>query len=79
MSMKDFPRDKASEAAGCRRAQINTAGGGADVAVTHLSADKKIALSSVVSGKKPEYFEEQLVRNAKCAAWWQVHSARLLG
>lgn len=78
MSMKDFPRDKASEAAGCRRAQVNTVGGGADVAVTHLSVDKKIALS-VVSGKKPEYSEEQLVRNVKCTAQWQVHSTRLLG
>lgn len=78
MSMKDFPRDKASEAAGCRRAQVNTVGGGADVAVTHLSVDKKIALS-VVSGRKPEYFEEQLVRNVKRAAQWQMCSARLLG
>lgn len=78
MSMKDFPRDKASEAAGCRRAQVNTVGGGADVAVTHLSVDKKIALS-VVSGGKPEYFEEQLVRNVKRAAQWQMCSARLLG
>lgn len=78
MSMKDLPRDKASEAAGCRRAQVNTAGGGADAAITHLSVDKKIALS-VVAGKKLGYFEEQLVRNFKCAAQWQVHSARLLG
>lgn len=78
MSMKDFPRDKASEAAGCRRARVNTVGGGADVAITHLSVDKKIGLS-VVSGKKLGYFEEQLVGNFKCAAQWQVHSARLLG
>lgn len=32
MSMKDFPRDKASEAADCRKAQVNTVVGGADVA-----------------------------------------------
>lgn len=42
----------------------------------HLNVNKEITLS-VVSSKKPEYFEEQLVRNVKCAAW--RHSARLLG
>jgi len=78
MSVKDFPRDQASEAAVCKKAQVNTVGGGADVAVTHLGIDKRIALS-VVSRKMSEYFEEQLVRNVKCAAQWQVHSARLSG
>lgn len=58
MSMKDFPRDKASKAASYRGARANTTGGGADVSVTRLSVHKKIALS-VVSCKKPEYFEEQ--------------------
>lgn len=58
MSMKDFPRDKASKAASYRGARVNTTGGGADVAVIHLSVHKKIALS-VVSCKKPEYFKEQ--------------------
>lgn len=65
MSVKDFPRDKASEAASCRRAQVNTVRGGADVAITHLSVDKKIALS-VVSGKKLGYFEEQSVKFQAC-------------
>lgn len=75
-SMKDLPRDKASKAASYRRAQVNTMGRGADVAVTHLSVYKKIALS-VVPCKKTEYFEEQWVRNVKCAAWWQVNSCKI--
>lgn len=73
MSVKDFPRDKASKVVSYRGARVNTTGGGADVAVTHISVHKKIALS-IVSSKKPEYFEEQLVRNVKCAVWWQVNS-----
>lgn len=76
--MKDFPRDKASETAGFRNAQVYTAGGGADVAVTHLHVDEKIALS-LVSDFKPECFEEHLVRNVKCVAQWQMHFARPLG
>lgn len=72
MSMKDFSGDKASKVASYREAQVNTRGG-ADVAVTCISVHKKIALS-IVSCKKPKYFEEQLVRNVKCAVWWQVNS-----
>lgn len=72
MSMKDFSGDKASKVASYREAQVNTRGG-ADVAVTCISVHKKIALS-IISCKKPKYFEEQLVRNVKCAVWWQVNS-----
>lgn len=75
LSVKDFPRANVSEAAGCRRAQGNTAGGGADVAGTHLGVNKETAPSA----EKLEHFEEQLVRNVKCTAQWQVHSARLQG
>lgn len=67
--MKDFPRDKASETAGFRNAQVYTAGGGADVAVTHLHVDKKIALS-LVSDFKPECFEEHL------EMWSVLHSGK---